>query len=253
MSRKNCDFLSLLSGYFTDYLPKSKGLSLNTIRSYRHAFRLLFEYLNAVKGIYPEKVGFATLSGGLIGEWLSWLEDIRGCSVGTRNQRLTAITSFAHYALREEMEAALVFSAEVNHIPKKKAAKADRAIYLTKEEMGIVLRMPSSSTKSGRRDIVLMSTLYASGARAQEICDITLDDVRFGNITTITLRGKGRKSRTVVIPAQCAKLLKNHMDQLGSRCADAGSRHVFSSQVREHMTIACVEEVVKKYILKAKG
>jgi site-specific recombinase XerD len=252
MARKDSDVLPLLSGYLTDYLPRVKGLSPNTIRSYRDAFRLLFEFLYSVNGIRPEKVRFDTLTNGVTADWLNWLEDARGCSAGTRNQRLSAIRSFAHYALREDMAAALAFCAEVDRMPKKRAAKADRAVYLTKEEMAIVLRMPSPSTKSGRRDTVLMSTLYASGARAQEICDITVGDVRFGNATTVTLRGKGNKSRTVVIPEQCARLLRRHIDQLGSGRADAGPRHVFSSQTREHMTIACVEEAVKKYVLKAK-
>jgi site-specific recombinase XerD len=66
------------------------------------------------------------------------------------------------------------------------------------------------------------------------------------------LRGKGGKSRTVVIPEQCARLLKKHMGQIEPKCPGADLRHVFSSQTREHMTISCVEEVVKKSILKAK-
>lgn len=177
---KPCNILRLLADYLVDYLPKAKGLSPNTVRSYRHAFRLLFEFLYSVKGIDPEKITFEALTDGAIPEWLNWLEDVRKCTAATRNQRLVAIRSFARYALREDMEMARAFCAEVERIPKKKVAKADAAIYLTTEEMSIVLRMPSPSTKSGRRDTVLMSTLYASGARAQGLCDLTLDDIRFG-------------------------------------------------------------------------
>jgi site-specific recombinase XerD len=251
MGKKN-NLLPLLESYLSEYLPKVKGLRPNTVRSYRHAFRLLFAFLYSVKGIYPEKVGFATLVGGVVTEWLSWLEDARGCSAQTRNQRLSAITAFAGYALREDMTSALAFSAEVGQIPRKRTVKTDRVVHLTKEEMAIVLRIPSSHTKSGRRDTVLMSTLYASGARAQELCDITVDDIRFGNNTTITLRGKGNKSRTVVIPEQCARLLRKHIGQLDKKWADADPRHAFSSQAREHMTIACVEEIIKRHIQKAK-
>ncbi|MDR1185755.1 MAG: site-specific integrase [Coriobacteriales bacterium] len=251
--KKASDLLPLLESYLSDYLPKVKGLSPNTVRSYRHAFRLLFEFLYSMKAVLPEKVGFITLTDGVMVEWLNWLEDARGCSAQTRNQRLSAIASFAHYALREDLESALAFSVEVGQIPRKKTVRADRAVYLTREEMAIVLRTPPSHTKSGRRDAVLMSTLYASGARAQELCDITVGDIRFGNNTTIALRGKGNKSRTVVIPEQCAKLLRRHVGQLDQKWAGTGLRHVFSSQTREHMTIACVEEIVKKHIKKARA
>jgi site-specific recombinase XerD len=99
---RTSSLLSLLSGYLTDYLPKTRGLSPNTVRSYRHAFRLFFEFLYSVEGICPERVGFATLTSGMVVEWLNWLEDTRGCSAKTRNQRLSAISSFARYALRED-------------------------------------------------------------------------------------------------------------------------------------------------------
>lgn len=35
----------LLEQFFTEYMPLSSGLSPNTTRSYKHAFRLLFQYV----------------------------------------------------------------------------------------------------------------------------------------------------------------------------------------------------------------
>ena len=122
---------------------------------------------------------------------------------------------------------------------------------MTKEEITILLRLPTSSLRIGQRDKVILSTLYASGARAQELCDITIGDVRFGKTSTIILHGKGDKTRTIVIPEQCAILLKSFMEQNHLLGADS-KRHVFSSQTNEHMTISCLEAIVKKYILKAK-
>ena len=117
--------------------------------------------------------------------------------------------------------------------------------------MAILLRLPPSSTRIGQRDKVILSTLYASGARAQELCDITVGDVRFGKTSVITLYGKGDKNRTIVIPEQCAALLKSFMEQNRLLSADS-KRHLFSSQTNEHMSISCLEAIVKKYVLKAK-
>jgi len=115
----------------------------------------------------------------------------------------------------------------------------------------VLLRLPASHTGIGRRDKVILSTLYASGARAQELCDITVGDLRFGDAAAITLHGKGGKTRTVIIPQQCAALLRSHMEQ--TRLKNFGARrHLFSSQTHEHMTISCLEAIVKKYVRMAK-
>lgn len=51
---KNKEFIPLLSDFLITYLPEIKGVSKNTIASYQYAFRLLFEFMDEVKGI-PRK------------------------------------------------------------------------------------------------------------------------------------------------------------------------------------------------------
>jgi len=97
---KPLELLRALSDYFDTYLVDVKGLSQNTVTSYEYAFQLLYEFMNDAKGLSPEKVTFNSLTGGVIAEYLSWLEIARGCSASTRNQRLAAISSFAKYAVR---------------------------------------------------------------------------------------------------------------------------------------------------------
>jgi len=248
---KKSYFLSALSEFFSVYLPKTKGLSANTIRSYKQIFRLFLEHIHAGQGLLPEKVEFRHLENGVAEAWLEWLCSERNCSVKTRNHRLSALVTFARFAINRDFAGSLTFCAEVQRIPKKKDTKRKQAVHFTKDEMGVLLRLPSSSTRIGQRDKVVLSTLYASGARAQELCDITVGDVRFGKTSTITLHGKGDKTRTIVIPEQCVSLLKSYMEQNRLLTADT-KRHVFSSQTNEHMTISCLEEIVKKYVRKAK-
>jgi integrase/recombinase XerD len=49
----------------------------------------------------------------------------------------------------------------------------------------------------GRRDVVLLSLLYDTGARVQEIIDLTVGDVRLDSPAQVILHGKGRKTRAV--------------------------------------------------------
>jgi len=183
--------------------------------------------------------------------WLDWLCAERNCSAKTRNHRLSALITFAKFAIHNDFEGSLTFCSEVQHLPRKKETKRKEAVHFTKDEMSILLRLPSSNTKIGKRDKTILSTLYASGARAQELCDITVGDIRFGATTTLTLHGKGDKTRTIVIPEQCSLLLKSYMEQFHLKGADS-KRHMFSSQTNEHMTISCLEAIVKKYVRTAK-
>jgi len=250
---KKSYFLPVLAEFFSVYLPQTKGLSDNTIRSYKQAFRLMIEFIYAEKNLSPEKIEFRHLEKGFVESWLNWLSISRGCSPKTRNHRLAALVTFARFAIRKDFDSTLTFSSEIEHLPKSKFGKQEKAVHFSKEEMSVLLRMPDSLRETGKRDKAILSTLYASGARAQELCDITVGDVTFGAKTTLTLHGKGGKTRTIVIPDQSASLLKSYMEyfQLCGRGKDM-RKHIFSSQTNEHMTISCLEAIVKKYVQKAK-
>lgn len=83
--RKKSDVLPVLAEYFDVYLPVTRGVSDNTVRSYQHTFRLLFEFLYSDKNLAPEKVSCTDLEDDTIERFLSWLETDRGCSSSTRN------------------------------------------------------------------------------------------------------------------------------------------------------------------------
>jgi len=93
--------------------------------------------------------------------------------------------------------------------------------------------------------------MYASGARAQEICDLTVRNVLFHDKTsTLVLTGKGNKTRRIGLPGNCTVMLKKYVYH--RHIENAYSRHVFSSQTHEQMTISCVEGIFKKYVSLAK-
>jgi site-specific recombinase XerD len=206
-----------------------------------------------VEELPPEKVTFKNLTDGAVTRFLNWLETSRGCSVKTRNQRRAAIVSFAKYAMKKAFNEAIAFSSETIDTPKKKTPKDTIIKYFSKEEVAILLKLPDTRRKIGQRDAVLLSVLYSSGARAQELCDLTVNDVSFGKQTVLRLFGKGCKGRSVTIPDNCAHLLKRYLEsrKLVATEKESRSRHIFSSQTHEKMTISCVEEIVKKYVKQA--
>ncbi len=242
--------LPLLDDFFTSYLPVTRGVSTNTKKAYQYAFRLLFSYLSEEKGIPPDKVTFSLLGDGSIDSFLSYLETDRNCSVKTRNLRRAAFTAFAKYAAGKDFTASMPFYTSMMKLPKKKEPRNTSVKYFSKEEIAALLSAPNTNTATGQRDAVLMSVLYATGARAQELCDIKVKDIYFSTPVKIKLTGKGNKSRVVTIPENCAILLKKYMKSKGFCIKDPGvqGKHLFSSRTNEHMSISCVEGIVKKYL-----
>ena len=65
--------------------------------------------------------------------------------------------------------------------------------YLTLDSVKALLEQPDTGTASGRRDLTMLSLLYDTGARVQELVDLKMEDVRFSSPTVIRLTGKGNK------------------------------------------------------------
>ena len=247
---KPSKFLELLDSFITNYMPCSVGASPNTVTSYKYAFRLLLEFMYSKKGIPADKIAFEQLAFDTMTEFLDWIEKDRGCSASTKNQRLSAMISFSEFAQNRDFDAASVFRSGVIKIPMKKTQKKQRAV-LSVQEVSILLRLPDESKKIGLRDKVMLSLMYASGARAQEICDLTVGNIQFNmKGATLNIKGKGGKSRRIGIPDNCAKMLQKYISH--RRLSLKPDKHVFSSQTHEQMTVSCIEGIFRKYVRQAK-
>ncbi|MBQ2407431.1 MAG: tyrosine-type recombinase/integrase [Lachnospiraceae bacterium] len=250
MSRRKITFISILEDYFETYLPYSRGLSNNTINSYKQSFLLLFRFMLEVKDVAANDIKFSDLNYETLLEFFNWIEVNRSCKAATRNQRLSALSAFSEYAQNRDFDAASVFRSAVVKIPVKKSAPKQRAVF-TRDEIKILLSLPNEHYETGLRDKIMLSLMYATGARAQEICDLQVKDIRINNESaSITLMGKGSKVRQVGISKKLAETLQKYISH--RRIDTYPEKHIFSSQTHEHMTISCVEGIYKKYITIAK-
>ena len=243
--------LGLLKTFVEVHMPVARGLSPHTVTSYKACFRLLFEFMETKRGMGASDVRFADLDQETLVGFLNWLEEERGCGPLTRNQRLAALRAFSEYAQNRDFDAATCFRQAVLKVPAKKAAGKERAFF-TAEETRIFLALPRANTKTGLRDKVLLSVMHASGARAQEICDLTVGDLRDdGDRITLRIVGKGNKARQVRIAPRPSSMLRRYVRYRG--IDNQPDRHVFSSQTHEKMSVSCVEGIFKKYAKMAKA
>lgn len=250
-SKDDASFMDILKDWIKVFLPKTRGVSANTVKSYKYTFRLLLKYLWEKNGIVSDDITFDTLDYDTLVEFLKWLETDRGCSVSTRNQRLAALNSFATYARNKSFDAALTLKTSVSKIPLKKGTSRKRSFF-TLEEVAILMNLPSEHTSIGFRDKVLLSFMYATGARAQEICDLKVGSIRFQPDGTayVSILGKGGKRRNIRIGVKPAGMIKEYLAR--RKITSRHDAYLFSSQTNSHMSVSCIEMIFKKYLRLAK-
>ena len=247
---KPTDFAKYLTDFLAGYLPMQKNVSKNTIRSYRDAFKLLLHYCQDIKGIPVERLTLDNLSSEWIVGFLTWLETDRKCSISTRNQRLAALHSFFRYVQAEE-PAGLFHFQKITAIPIKKAKKTVVG-YLTPEAMKFLLEQPDKHTAKGRRDLTLMSVLYDTGARVQELIDLKVCDVTLQTPAIIALTGKGNKTRRVPIMKSTASLLQNYILENKLNEPWKNTYPLFINNQHHKLTKEGVSYIISKYVASAR-
>lgn len=199
--------------FFCDRLINQQDVSRRTISSYRDCFKLFLSYLEKHHRYPPERLSFDQLNADIVVAFLNYLESDRGNCVRTRNARLAALRSFFQFAALEVPEHLAVIH-RILAIPMK---RYDRPTvqYLSREEIESLVEAPDSITKSGRRDSVMFTTLYNTGARVSELIGLKRTDVVMTRgSASVTLHGKGRKNRTVPLWSSTARRLKEWLREI---------------------------------------
>lgn len=199
-------FPALLQAFFTEYLVEQRALSPRTVQAYRDAFALLLSFAERHLGKPPTSLQLADLDHELLTKFLDHLEQVRHNAVRSRNARLAAVRSFLKFAARRDVSALHPIERALS-VPMK---RFDRPMlgFLSREQMIAVIDAPPAATWLGRRDRLLLSLLYNTGARVSEIIDVRVRDVVLGNTPSVHLHGKGRKQRSVPLWKASAKQIQ---------------------------------------------
>ena len=243
MNTSITDFACLVSAFLTDYLPLQRNYSKHTILSYRDAMKLLVVFITESKGFRMTSFTMKYFDRQLVLEFLEWLRN-RGVSVSTANQRLAAIKAFAEYAGCQYIEYMAPLQM-VQNIKTKKASSRE-IVFLSVEQITKLINKPDINTYTGLRHRTVMTLLYDSGCRVQELCDIRIRDVYTGANPTVRLHGKENKYRTVTISDKTAKLVSEYIQrQRGTALKD---EPLIINRERKKMTRDGVNYIISKYV-----
>lgn len=244
------DFAFALQHFFKDYLVKECGASHNTIRSYRDTFVQFIDFMHIQYKTPPDKITFEIINKDVILDFLEWLQNNRKCGSRTRNQRYAAIRSFFKYMLY--VDPVHLSQWKIICSLKQAREKKDTIKYLTVNGVKCLLEQINMKTRKGRRDLTMLSLLYNSGARVQELIDLTPLSVRRSKPYYIELIGKGSKKRVVPIEETMMKLLISYMEE--NRLNMPGMEHhpLFFNAWGSKLTNPGITYILQKYVVEAK-
>ena len=230
--------------FLLEHLVGERNLARNTQRSYRDSLALLIPFIGDKTRKKVDQLDVDHLTAEHVRHFLQHLEETRGCSVPTRNQRLAAIHALAHF-IGERGPEHIEWCGQIQAVPFKRAAKVS-ITYLEKSEMDALLAAPDRNFAQGRRDYALLLFLYNTGARADEAAQLSVGDLRLAHApnkdhSSVQIHGKGGKLRFCPLWPHTVR----ELDALVGE--KAPTEHVFMNRCGRPITRFGIHTMVKRY------
>ena len=224
---------------FLDSMWMERGLSENTLASYRNDLVKLLQWMTANN----YRLDFISLSG--LQEYQSWLSDC-GYKQTSRARMLSAIRRLFQYLHREKIRSddpsALLVSPKLpKRLPKD----------LTEDQVEALLNAPDPNDAMELRDKAMLELLYATGLRVTELVSLTMENISLRQ-GVVRVTGKGGKERLVPMGENAVDWIETFLQQgrselLGETTSDV----VFPSKRARQMTRQTFWHRIKHYAVLA--
>lgn len=213
------------------YLAVEKGLSDNTIESYRRDLVQFGKWLN------KKNVALTAIDSLLMREYQAYLgEHLKPTSMARKTTALKGFIAFLSETKVIEQPITIVDRS-------KKGEKLPQV--LTLEQMEALIDVVPRDKLSGKRDAAILELMYATGIRVSEVIALTLDRF-YADEQFIRVIGKGNKERLVPFGG-CAKRAVAEYITARQQAKVKASPYVFLSNRQEPMTRQSIWKLIKKY------
>ncbi|OGW81651.1 MAG: hypothetical protein A3G33_08330 [Omnitrophica bacterium RIFCSPLOWO2_12_FULL_44_17] len=245
--KKTNALLQYIQDFFQNYLSHHRGLSSNTILAYRDALKLFLAFLVHCKGKSATRLSLDDLHADAVLDFLKEIENKRGNSTVTRNLRLASLKTFFSYLITKDTLRVGQYQ-KIISIPLKKASHPLME-YLEVNEVKAILNAIDRDAFSGERDYTLLNLLYNTGARVQEVCDLSVGAIQLHHPSFVTITGKGRKTRQVPLWPETAHLLESYLT--GRALLDKPDAKLFLNARGETLGRFGIRYIIRKRIAGA--
>lgn len=208
MKRQN-DLMHYIQMFFRDYLTIQKGVSENTIKTYRDSLKLFLKFIAKKENKTISKITLGDLDAESVIAFLKEIERSRNNCIVTLNLRLTSLKTFFTYLVTQDISRSGIYQ-RIIAIPIKRGARPLME-YLEIHEVKAIIDTINRKDKSGQRDYVILNLLYNTGARVSEICNLKVENIRFESPPVITIVGKGQKLRHIPLWKETSDILYKYL------------------------------------------
>lgn len=236
------------SGYFSEWLKsyrnylRMRNYSPRTLESYEQVIKHFGYYIWLRRNTDVTKLVFywkdfekarldtsVEVTPVLVNDYLSFVSSMQTYKPKTFHRIISTLSSFYRFLYSQEV----VTANPLTGIDRPRI-KQQEVKYLKHNQ---VLRLIDSIEDI--RDKLIVRTIYATGVRVSELCNINIEDIDFDE-HTIRIRGKGDKIRTVFIDE----------DTLGELMKFIGDRMdgpLFVGQQGKHISSRAIQHIFKHY------
>ena len=240
-------FFSMTFDFLTIYIPQDSSSS-KTVKTYRDGLTIFRRYVTDVKNISIRAFTFEQCTFDFVLEYRNWLLDVQKRAKSTVNNRLAAIKSYMYYAAAKDISLQQI-QINISAVPFLKVEKNIRQIIENNETLKDLLNAPPN-TKTGCRDVMILSVLFNTMIRADELIKLDIGDVVIdSDIPFLKIHGKGGKERMAPLSEEVIPLIKAYLAEYhGARLAkDSTFIYTVQHGRRNRMSERNVERIVKKY------
>lgn len=253
IKRNTQQLSSLMSDWLRVYLPYTRMKSQNTVDTYESALSLYLDFLENKKGITAKKLNEDCFRKDWIEEWIAEAHNERGNSKRTCDLRLSCIRSLLKY-LADKNTIYLTYYLAAMSIDKLMIGHGKQVEALSKKATAVLFAQMQGSDSVELRDRTLFTFMYDTGARASEVLNIRIEELKLDDKTPyVIINGKGNKPRTLLLSDDTVGLLKAHIGCTYSSKPYPDS-YLFPSRTKgrkSHLTVDAANVRLKVYAEKA--
>ena len=214
-----------------------RGLSPNTVASYREDLKAYIKFLSNRKLSAPSREDIA--------DHLLDLKQ-RGLSSTTVARHLAAVKGFHRFLLNEgRMKNDPTIGMRTPKMWKELPS------VLSVREVARILAQPDGTKKAGIRDKAILELLYATGMRISELGTLKWSDLNL-EVGYVRCTGKGSKERIVPVGSHAIESVRLYLEKTRPRYVKGGDGHLFITRLGSGFTRQGLWKIVKKYALKAR-
>jgi len=220
---------------FLTHIQIERGLSENTIISYKQELEKFFNFLD------KEKLTALEADENVILDFIK-AESKRGNSQATQSHIISVLKSFYKFLLIDE-------KVEVNPVSQIAYPKRWKTLpkYLSIDEVSQLLELPDLNTKLGLRDKAILELMYATGLRISELVNLKLENIYFEE-SFLRILGKGNKERIVPFGKVASKYIKEYLQKSRPQLLKQGaSEFVFLNRSGNKLTRQGLWKIIKAY------